>query len=275
MTDEPNPTLEEILFELAIQKPTAAERATFLDHVCRDNPALREGLDDLLAEARRLRGLAEQQADRQRQAAVYAPWTWQIEPRIAAAALIARAELTPLVADLLGRQAEDAADGLEGHLRAIVDAEAARLLDGLSIADFADLEAGAAEAAADDDPLILIGRALLDRAQQPTWQVTRGARPRVETLQVTPDGTPVYSLDGLASASYGDGHDRLGFVQVQLGVAKDELTLLRDGDAAFQEALQQRNLFAIEELAQAWEDQHRIGTTQSLIESTEPQETVR
>jgi hypothetical protein len=134
----------------------------------------------------------------------------------------------------------------------------------------------------DEHPLILIGRALLDSVQRPTWQLARSARPRVETLQITPDGTPVYSLDGIGSASYGDGYDRLGFVQVQLGVAKDDLTLLRDGDEALQAALQQRNLFVIEELAQAWEDTHSItapelaaDATQSPVAAGEPQQAGR
>jgi len=45
---EPEQTLEAALFELAVQRPTAAERAAFLDGVCRDNPALRTRLDVLL-----------------------------------------------------------------------------------------------------------------------------------------------------------------------------------------------------------------------------------
>ncbi|MFN0125072.1 MAG: serine/threonine-protein kinase [Verrucomicrobiales bacterium] len=45
---ETNQSLEEILFDLAVQKPAAAERAAFLDHACRDNPALRAALDELL-----------------------------------------------------------------------------------------------------------------------------------------------------------------------------------------------------------------------------------
>src|SRR5262249_1638392 len=40
--------LEEVLFELAEQKSTAADRAAFLDGVCRDNPALRARLEVLL-----------------------------------------------------------------------------------------------------------------------------------------------------------------------------------------------------------------------------------
>jgi eukaryotic-like serine/threonine-protein kinase len=45
---EGNQSLEEILFDLAVQKPTAAERAAFLDHVCRDKPDLRAALDELI-----------------------------------------------------------------------------------------------------------------------------------------------------------------------------------------------------------------------------------
>jgi serine/threonine protein kinase len=49
MTSEAKESLEEILFDLAVQKPTAAERAAFLDNVCRDNPSLRAKLDRLLS----------------------------------------------------------------------------------------------------------------------------------------------------------------------------------------------------------------------------------
>jgi serine/threonine protein kinase len=45
---EDEPGLEEILFELARQKPEATERAAFLDRVCQDYPALRAELDELL-----------------------------------------------------------------------------------------------------------------------------------------------------------------------------------------------------------------------------------
>src|SRR2546428_4823074 len=46
--NENNPSLEEILFDLAVQRPTAAERAAFLDGACRDNPAVRAQLEELL-----------------------------------------------------------------------------------------------------------------------------------------------------------------------------------------------------------------------------------
>jgi len=45
---EPNQSLEEFLFEAALMKASAEERAAFLDGVCRDNPALRARLNVLL-----------------------------------------------------------------------------------------------------------------------------------------------------------------------------------------------------------------------------------
>jgi hypothetical protein len=45
---EPSPSLEEFLFEAALTKSSAEERAEFLDGVCRENPGLRARLDVLL-----------------------------------------------------------------------------------------------------------------------------------------------------------------------------------------------------------------------------------
>src|SRR5215472_13772190 len=45
---EPNLSLEEHLFEVALGKSSEAERAAFLDGVCRGNPVLRARLDVLL-----------------------------------------------------------------------------------------------------------------------------------------------------------------------------------------------------------------------------------
>jgi hypothetical protein len=45
---EPGQSLEEYLFEGALAKPSQAERETFLDGVCRDNPGLRARLEVLL-----------------------------------------------------------------------------------------------------------------------------------------------------------------------------------------------------------------------------------
>ena len=49
MTSEAKESLEEVLFSLAVQKTTAAERVAFLDGVCRGNPELRAKLEELLS----------------------------------------------------------------------------------------------------------------------------------------------------------------------------------------------------------------------------------
>jgi WD40 repeat protein/tRNA A-37 threonylcarbamoyl transferase component Bud32 len=46
--NEPNPSLEKFLFEAALSKSSEAERASFLEGVCRDYPTLRARLDLLL-----------------------------------------------------------------------------------------------------------------------------------------------------------------------------------------------------------------------------------
>ena len=45
---EETQNLEEILFDLAVRKPTVEERADFLDRVCRDRAGLRAHLEALL-----------------------------------------------------------------------------------------------------------------------------------------------------------------------------------------------------------------------------------
>jgi WD40 repeat protein/serine/threonine protein kinase len=47
MSDQ-NESLEEMLFQAALEKPSAEERAAFLDQACHDNPALRARLEVLL-----------------------------------------------------------------------------------------------------------------------------------------------------------------------------------------------------------------------------------
>ena len=46
--NETKQSLEEILFDLAVEKPSPEERAAFLDHACRGNRGLRAALDELL-----------------------------------------------------------------------------------------------------------------------------------------------------------------------------------------------------------------------------------
>lgn len=205
-----------------------------------------------LGEARDARAAALRIDEQVRQPAQdYRPWTLHLTPGTVADALLAQADPALLGADLLARLASKEGFSLIEQVRALADEAAEQALARLTIADLAVLEANAYEADA-ADPLLPIGQALLDMAQQPGWQLARSARPRTETLQITPDGRPIYQLEGLGSAAYGGDTLCLGFVQVQLGVAKADLALLRDDDERFRAALRQRNLFVLEELALAW-----------------------
>lgn len=211
-------------------------------------------LDDLLDQAHQYATHLEQSAPpAQRPAAPAGSWSVSIDAEVVTEALAETRHHEGLGGDLLQRLAAmTETETLADHVQELARQEAERCLAPLSIIDLIELEARAGAHAHAADPLVLLGQAHLEALQRPTWQVCRTARPRVETLQITPDGTPIYSLDGLGSAAYGASPDRLGFVQVQFGVALDELTLLRDGDAAFQAALQQRNLYVLEEMARAW-----------------------
>jgi hypothetical protein len=237
---------------LALRRATVTAALAVYDRVLQDLEDLARHLDDLLTQARRRQHtLRQQTADLTDSDAVFAPWTVRIAPQVVSTALLERVDLDGLVQDLLQQLNTDPGDtAFTTHVHALACQAAARQMDVLSMPDMIDLDAQASGDALDDDPVLLVGHALLAALQQPTWQLVRGARPRNDMVQVTPDGTPAYRMDGLHSAAYGGHLDRLGFVQVQLGVALDDLALLGDTDESFQAALQQRNLYVLDDLAQ-------------------------
>lgn len=214
--------------------------------------ALIAQIDARLAEARAARTLAQRSYEQAcRPAATYSPWTLHINAAIVADSVLAQADPPVLAADLLARLAEAAGGALIQAVQVLAAQAATDMLAPLTIADLMAREAQAHDTNS-ADPLLPIGQALLDLAQLPSWQLARSARPRTETLQITPDGQPIYQLEGLSSAAYGGDTTCLGFVQVQIGVAKADLALLRDDDESYRAALRQRNLFVLEELALAW-----------------------
>lgn len=183
----------------------------------------------------------------------YAPWIWQSNVAMSAAQLSQQADLEGLLTQLFeALGAQNQAFDLEATTRVLAQQEAQRLLRNLSMPQLIELEA-AAEPLEGIDPVILVGRVLLDQLQQsPTWRLTSGARPRSETVQITPTGEPLYRLDGLATAAYGTAVDRIGFLQVDLDVAPEELALIQSDDEGFRQLLERRNIFVLEELAAAW-----------------------
>jgi hypothetical protein len=208
-------------------------------------------LDTRIDEARRLMLALAQEREQLRLAPTcYAPWTLQLNEALLANTLLGRADAELALATLLRALSGNEAPDLDAQVRLVAHEAANRLLVGLSLAELVALEAeGAAEA--EHDGLVVVGQALLEAVAQPTWQLTRRARARRETVQVTPDGAPVYSLEGLGSAAYGDTLDRMGFVQVQLGVCLADLAVIAESEELFCTAQAQRNLYVLDELAVA------------------------
>ncbi|NTV64624.1 MAG: hypothetical protein HGA65_13985, partial [Oscillochloris sp.] len=119
----------------------------------------------------------------------------------------------------------------------------------LSLADAIVAEAGSTVPEG-IDPLVLVGQRLLSELEQaPAWRLQRSARPRLEVVQVTGNGEPLFQLDGLGTAAYGDGVDRIGFVRLESGIASDDLRAMHEGADAFAQILAQRNLYVLEDLA--------------------------
>jgi len=198
--------------------------------------------------------LRERLDDQARLREGYEPWAWRGDADAIAVRLARRVD-NDLLAERLAETLSSAAGlaGLEAAAQALAVATTDRLLSGMEIAQLIEAEADEEELAG-SDPLVLVGQHLLTLVdQQPSWRLTRGAHPRVETVQITTDGTPLFRLDGLQTAAFGGGADRLGCMQVELEVSIDELALLHDGDGSFAAALALRNFYVLDELAASYE----------------------
>lgn len=241
---------EHLALACATHQAATAILTQFLDAVS----YLLEHQESLLVEGRTLRAETQAKLDSlARRPTSYSPWTWRVQAGAVVEALANQSHVDILMARLLDRLWSTGEASLADAVQALAQEEAERRLNSLDLPGMIEAEASRAPAAG-ADPLVLVGQDLLAKlATQPTWQLTPGARPRVETLQVTPNGKPVYSHDDVGTATYGDQNDRLAFVQVQLEVAVDELKVMNEGDEVFQETLQQRNLYVLEELAEAAE----------------------
>lgn len=231
---------------VAIISQTLEDVTFFLDHH-----------STLAAEAQRLRDAARQRVDDAvRHPTPYEPLTLRIDVATAAARLAEQVNDSQLIADVLHRlsTSDDAPDQLACAVRDLAAHAADQLLEGHDIVHLLELETRAALPNG-ADPLVVIGQGLLEELlRRPTWQLLPTAQPRLETLHITPGGQPLFRLEGLSTADYGEPGDGLGFLQVQLEVALHDLRLMHDGEEAFQEALRQRNFTVLEELARVWEE---------------------
>ncbi|NJN66286.1 MAG: hypothetical protein HC884_06025 [Chloroflexaceae bacterium] len=179
----------------------------------------------------------------------YAPWTWQVNRGIVAEVLAQHPIPEQVIASLVKSDLTSDEDALLTQIQALARQEAAQRLEGLSITHLIELEASV-NPLEGTDPVIAVGQALLELVSRtPSWQVLPSVRPRTELLQVTPQGHPIYALDHLSTASYGERQDRLGFVQVQMEVALMDLRIIHEHEEPFREALRQRNFYVLDELA--------------------------
>jgi hypothetical protein len=235
---------------LALSRHACTTALAVIGRLADEVDTLLDGQEALLRAAERAlaaaRGLARPHTATER----YAPWTWQGSPAAIADQLVGQAGNERLLAALLAQIATaGAAADLAVSARALAEAEAAQIVGALTLADTIVAEAGSTGLEG-IDPLVLVGQRLLSELEQtPAWRLQRGARPRVEVVQVTGSGEPLFQLDGLGTAAYGDGADRLGFVRLESGVASDDLRAMHEGAEAFAQILAQRNLYVIEELA--------------------------
>ena len=107
------------------------------------------------------------------------------------------------------------------------------------------------------NPLLLVGDALLHECLEshPRFWLTALAHPREFLFQVAPDSAAPFELADSHVAKF-DGErgtlGYLGFVHVQLGLAREDLETYAQTRAAFTAAQNDHNLFVIEDLAKQW-----------------------
>ena len=196
--------------------------------------------------------LAETQREAKRLPTTFEAGAFSLDSAVLAEAL--SDEVNPsLLARLLAAVRAGGAEALMAESESIAQSEAVASLESLDVFGFIELEGRQMSLAESEglDPVITVAEELLDQVQRqfPTWQLVEGSRPRVETLQILPAN--VQGFEGLTRAYYPDELDRLGFVQVQLEVALDDLRMVRARKEDFEQARQSREYFVLEEMIEA------------------------
>lgn len=181
------------------------------------------------------------------------PYTYSVDYEHLANVLSGDQADPAVLAELLATLREEGSEKLGEHALTLARREAQRGLALSSVVQLIELEGQTTDDADASDPVILVSETLLDQVtwQNPTWQLTRQARPRRETVQITPDGEMLFEHPSLTTARYGERTDRLGFLDAQMDVALDELKLMREAEETFHTARQGREYFVLERVAAA------------------------
>ncbi|GEM_PF-2553477 len=181
------------------------------------------------------------------------PYTYSVDYERLANVLAGEQADAAVLAELLATLRQEGSEKLGEHALALARREAERVLALGNVVQLIEWEGQTMDGANESDPVILVSETLLDQVtwQQPTWQLTRQARPRRETVQITPDGEMLFEHPNLTTARYGERTDRLAFLDAQMDVALDELKLARETEESFHTARQLREYFVLESVAAA------------------------
>ncbi|MBI4675896.1 MAG: hypothetical protein HY741_30005 [Chloroflexi bacterium] len=212
-------------------------------------------LDALVIAARQASAQAQQQRAQLLSELTQAhPYTYSVDYAQLAETLCGETTDPAVLAELLTTLREQGSEQLAEHALVLARREAERSIGIRNVVQIIELEGRAIEPdGAENDPVVLVGETLLDQVtwQHPTWQLTRQARPRRETVQITPDGEMLFEHPNLTTARYGERRDRLGFLDAQMDLALDELKLEREAEEGFHLARQGREYFVLEQVAAA------------------------
>lgn len=109
----------------------------------------------------------------------------------------------------------------------------------------------------EQNPLLLVGEALLADCldARPRFWLTPLAHPREFLFQVAPDSAAPFDLADSHIAKFDGGREvqgYLGFVHVQLGLAREDLEAYTQTRIPFTAAQNDHNLFVVEDLARQW-----------------------
>ncbi len=201
------------------------------------------------------------------------PYSYTVDYVQLAELLCDSAEDSTVLAELLTALRAQGSEQLLEQSAALARHDAARLLGARDLTQWIEMEAqGLAGANEEIDPVVLVAEKLVNQVtgEQPTWQLTRQARPRFQVLQITPNGEMLFNHPDLTSARYGERTDRFGFLQAQMEVALDELHLIQEGAESFQQARARREYFVLEQIAAAFPHNEDDDFANSQTRTPEP-----
>lgn len=183
------------------------------------------------------------------------PFSYSVDYAQLAELVCESASDSSILAELLSDLRASGGEQLLERSAALARRDAGRLLGARDLTQWIEMEAQALTGMeAEIDPVVLVAEKLVNHVtgEQPTWQLIRQARPRVQVLQITPNGEMLFNHPDLTSARYGERTDRFGFLQAQMEVTLDELRLISEGAESFQQARARREYFVLEQVAGAF-----------------------